>query len=138
MELAGKVAVVTGGASGIGRALCRRFSADGATVVLQSLHRTVPAVGRFASALEAEISHPVQVNAYLTPPGAQPGLRLADRASISIGPRCAARPATVPVPWSAEAVAEDEAALEDRSQTVMEIPTELVPAVRELIARHGR
>lgn len=38
----------------------------------------------------------------------------------------------------AEAVAEDEAALEDRSQTVMEIPTELVPAVREMIARHGR
>lgn len=49
----------------VGRAL-----GDGATVVLQSLHRTVPAVGRFASALEAEISHPVQVNAYLTPPGA--------------------------------------------------------------------
>lgn len=49
----------------IGRAL-----GDGATVVLQSLHRTVPAVGRFASALEAEVSHPVQVNAYLTPPGA--------------------------------------------------------------------
>ena len=38
----------------------------------------------------------------------------------------------------AEAVAEDEAALEDRSQTVMEIPTELAPAVREMIARHGR
>jgi len=38
----------------------------------------------------------------------------------------------------AEAVAEDEAALEDQTQTVMEIPTELVPAVRELIARHGR
>ena len=36
------------------------------------------------------------------------------------------------------AVAEDEAAFEDRTQTVMEIPTELVPAVRELIARHGR
>ena len=35
-----------------------------------------------------------------------------------------------------EAVAEDEAAFEDRSQTVMEIPNELVPAVRELIARH--
>ena len=35
-----------------------------------------------------------------------------------------------------EAVAEDEAALEDQTQTVMEIPTELVPAVRELIARH--
>ncbi len=35
-----------------------------------------------------------------------------------------------------EAVAEDEAAFEDRTQTVMEIPNELVPLVRELIARH--
>lgn len=38
----------------------------------------------------------------------------------------------------AAVVAEDEAAFEGRTQTVMEIPTELVPAVRELIARHGR
>ena len=38
----------------------------------------------------------------------------------------------------AEVVAEDEAVFEDQTQTVMEIPTELVPAVRELIARHGR
>ncbi len=37
----------------------------------------------------------------------------------------------------AEAVAEDEAAFGDQTQTVLEIPTELVPAVRELIARHG-
>ena len=35
-----------------------------------------------------------------------------------------------------EAVAEDEAACDDQSQTVMEIPQELVPAVRELIAKH--
>lgn len=35
-----------------------------------------------------------------------------------------------------EAVAEDEAAFEDSTQTVMEIPNELVPAVRELIAKH--
>ncbi|MCZ6636550.1 MAG: hypothetical protein O7G87_24400 [bacterium] len=35
-----------------------------------------------------------------------------------------------------EAVAEDEAAFEDDTQTVMKIPRELVPAVRELIARH--
>ena len=35
-----------------------------------------------------------------------------------------------------EAVAEDEAAFEDQNQTVMDIPNELVPAVRELIAKH--
>lgn len=35
-----------------------------------------------------------------------------------------------------EAVAEDEAAFESQDQTVMEIPNELVPAVRELIAQH--
>jgi hypothetical protein len=37
-----------------------------------------------------------------------------------------------------EAVAEDEAAAEDHTQTVMEIPSELVPAVKELIAKHHR
>ena len=35
-----------------------------------------------------------------------------------------------------EAVAEDEAAFESVDQTVMEIPSELVPKVRELIAKH--
>ena len=35
-----------------------------------------------------------------------------------------------------EAVAEDEAALNDRKQTIMKIPHELVPAVRELLAKH--
>ena len=33
-----------------------------------------------------------------------------------------------------EAVAEDEAAFQDDSRTVMEVPKELVPAVRALIA----
>ena len=36
-----------------------------------------------------------------------------------------------------EAVAEDEAAFEDRAQTVMEVPKQLVPAIRELIAKQG-
>jgi hypothetical protein len=35
-----------------------------------------------------------------------------------------------------EAVAEDEAAFEDSMQTVMEVPHALVPAIRELIAKH--
>lgn len=34
-----------------------------------------------------------------------------------------------------EAVAEDEAAWEDMSQTFVEVPNELVPAVRELLAK---
>ena len=37
-----------------------------------------------------------------------------------------------------EAVAEDEKAWEDASQTFIEVPNDLVPAVRELIAKeHG-
>ncbi len=35
-----------------------------------------------------------------------------------------------------EATAEDEAAFEDPGQTFMEVPNALVPAIRELIARH--
>ena len=37
-----------------------------------------------------------------------------------------------------EAVAEDEAAFEQRDQTVMEVPNDLVPTVRELIAMHRK
>ena len=36
-----------------------------------------------------------------------------------------------------EAVAEDEAAYEDFSQTFMEVPKNLVPEVRKLIAEHS-
>ena len=35
-----------------------------------------------------------------------------------------------------EIVAEDEAALLDPEQTIMEVPSKLVPTVRELIAKH--
>ena len=35
-----------------------------------------------------------------------------------------------------EAVAEDKAAFENEHDTLIEIPSELVPAVRELIAKH--
>lgn len=36
----------------------------------------------------------------------------------------------------AEAVAEDEAAFEDPTQTFIEVPRELVPAIREMLAKH--
>ena len=36
-----------------------------------------------------------------------------------------------------EMVAEDEAAFEDPTQTVMEIPNELVPSVRALLSKHA-
>jgi hypothetical protein len=38
----------------------------------------------------------------------------------------------------AEAVAEDEAAFESSIETVMSVPTELVPEVREIIARRKK
>ena len=36
-----------------------------------------------------------------------------------------------------QAVAEDEESLADKTQTVMEVPNELVPAVRDLLSRHA-
>jgi lysine-specific demethylase/histidyl-hydroxylase NO66 len=45
--------------------------ADGTTVVLQALHRTWPAVIDFSTLLADEIGHPVQANAYVTPPSSR-------------------------------------------------------------------
>lgn len=42
--------------------------ADGATLIGQGLHRTWPPLVDFCQALMAQIGHPVQANAYLTPP----------------------------------------------------------------------
>ncbi len=45
--------------------------ADGATLVLQGLHRSFARVARVCRDLELTLTHPVQANAYLTPPVAQ-------------------------------------------------------------------
>ena len=45
--------------------------AGGATLVLQGLHRVWPPVRAFTQALVADLGHPVQVNAYVTPPASQ-------------------------------------------------------------------
>jgi hypothetical protein len=42
--------------------------ADGATLVLQGLHRNWPPLVDFGTRLAAELGHPVQINAYITPP----------------------------------------------------------------------
>lgn len=42
--------------------------ADGSTIVLQALHRTWPPILALCQALAAELGHPVQANAYVTPP----------------------------------------------------------------------
>jgi bifunctional lysine-specific demethylase and histidyl-hydroxylase NO66 len=44
---------------------------DGATVVLQALHRTWPSVIALTTGLAAELGHPVQANAYVTPPSSR-------------------------------------------------------------------
>ncbi|SOC52539.1 cupin domain-containing protein [Ornithinimicrobium cerasi] len=61
---------------GIGAAVADQVSddrllqlfADGATIVLQGLHRTWAPVRELSAALAADLGHPVQVNAYVTPP----------------------------------------------------------------------
>ena len=50
---------------------------NGATIVFQGLHRYHEPVTRFCRDLEVELGHPCQVNAYVTPAGAQ-GLELHD------------------------------------------------------------
>lgn len=45
-----------------------RLFADGATLVLQALHRVWPPVLTFCQRLAADLGHPVQANAYVTPP----------------------------------------------------------------------
>jgi bifunctional lysine-specific demethylase and histidyl-hydroxylase NO66 len=48
-----------------------RLFADGSTVVLQGLHRLWPPLIDFAGQLAADLGHPTQVNAYITPPSSR-------------------------------------------------------------------
>ncbi len=71
------VRTVTAGARRIadlvdGDALSAQY-ADGATLVLQSVHRMHPPVARFCRELAAELGHATQCNAYVTPTGEHQG-----------------------------------------------------------------
>lgn len=48
-----------------------RLFAEGATIVLQGLHRTWGPIVDFAAQLAEDLGHPVQANAYITPPQSQ-------------------------------------------------------------------
>lgn len=58
MELSGKVVVVTGGAAGMGAAMCRRFAAEGALVVVSDLDAA--GTERLAAELGC-LAHPADV-----------------------------------------------------------------------------
>ena len=56
----------------------------GATLVLQNLERCMPKLGTLADQLARSLSHPVQINAYLTPPGAAALARHADAHDVIV------------------------------------------------------
>ncbi|MFV2035538.1 MAG: SDR family NAD(P)-dependent oxidoreductase, partial [Halocynthiibacter sp.] len=57
MRLQGKIAIVTGAGQGIGAAIARRFSLEGARVVLAELNETQGAL--MAADIEEETNNPV-------------------------------------------------------------------------------
>jgi hypothetical protein len=58
--------------------------ADGATVVLQGLHRYWEPLTELVRDLELELGHPCQANAYLTPPGNQGFARHSDSHDVFV------------------------------------------------------
>ena len=67
LRLNGKIALITGGSSGIGLAAAKRFAAEGAEVVIvgrrqEELDKALPLIGHGAIAIQGDVAHIADLN----------------------------------------------------------------------------
>nr|WP_245819669.1 cupin domain-containing protein [Rhodococcus yunnanensis] len=106
--------------------------ADGHTLVLQGLHRLWPPLIDFVSELVADVGHPAQVNAYITPASSQgfsPHYDVHDVFVLQISgeKRWILHPPVHPHPLPNQPWSDRRSAVEERARATPEIDTVLRP-----------